>query len=91
MGKKRVFSSSIEIYTHLRKLLTVVGVPKRNIRVNSHLKNDLKLDYEDRLEWIRIVEEYFDIQVDQRDRLRIFRVSHMVDVIAEVVQPTRQQ
>lgn len=87
MGKKRIFSTSIEIYTHLRKLLATVGVPKSHIRVNSHLRDDLKLDHPCKLEWIRIVEEYFDVEIGPHDRVRIIRVSHMVDVIAEEVRP----
>ncbi len=90
MDKKRAFSTSIEIYTHLRKLLAAVGVPKSHIRVNSHLRDDLKLNYQGKQEWIRAVEDYFDIEIDQQDRVRIFRVSHMVDVIVEVVPPGRQ-
>ena len=77
-----MISSSIEIYTHLRKLLAVSGVSKQKIRVGAHLGMDLELGPEGRLEWIRSVEEYFNIEIDHDDKRRISKVSDVIDLIA---------
>lgn len=84
-----MISSSIEIYTHLRKLLRSMGVSKRYIRVGAHLSHDLKLCPQRQLEWIRTVEEYFDIEIDIHEQGRIFRVSDMVNIVGNDIKSSR--
>lgn len=63
-----------------------LGIEKDEIKLDSHLADDLGADSLDAIELIMAVEEEFDVQIEDSEASNIKAVSDIVNYITKVKQ-----
>jgi acyl carrier protein len=74
-----------EIFDFVKNcLVTYIGVDPTTVTPDADLVSDFELDSFDLIELIMIVEEKYNIEVNERDMTKVSTIQDMIDVIKKV-------